>query len=242
MSRKRWLSITGILAGLALSLVLVGGTVFAATATPSTDSSSDNPMQTFLNRLAQNLGISSDKLQSALTKTEKQTVDDAVASGKLTQEQGDRLNQRIDSGQTIFGLGPGRARWAFGLGFEIGQSHLGMRMTADDLAAAIGITTDELQSEQSAGKTLSQIIDEHGKSVADVVGTLTKQVKEDLDAQVKSGKITQEQADTALQRLTERLTDAINNNALGPGDCAGPPQLNPDTTSPATPATPSVSG
>lgn len=115
MIRKRWL-IGGGLATLALATTVTAGSVFAAASPASTPPSAQTTVQTFVDRLAQNLGLSSDKVKQGLQQTEDQMVDDVVASGNMTQAQGDALKQQIDSGQ-IMPVMPG------GPGFGMGGPH-----------------------------------------------------------------------------------------------------------------------
>jgi hypothetical protein len=50
--------------------------------------------------LAQQLGVSVDQLRSATREVRNQLIDQAVAAGRITKEQGDRLKQGP-------GMGPG---------------------------------------------------------------------------------------------------------------------------------------
>lgn len=207
MPRKRWV-IGGALATLALAASLTAGTVFAAsTATPTTNSAQAT-VQTFIDRLAQNLGLSSDQVKQGLQKTQDQFVDDAVAAGKITAEQGAALKQQIASGEISlypfdFGFG-GRHRGGFGFGDAQGV-----------IASTLGLTQQQLQSELSSGKTLKQVITEQGKTVDDVVNAVVAQAKTELDQLVQSGTLTQDQETQRLNDLKQQLTDAINNNTFG---------------------------
>ena len=88
MTRKRLLILAGSMAIVAMFAVGGIATVFAAgspTSTPGTDQSGQSsPAQTFLQRLASNLGITTDKLQQGLKDTANQYVDQAAANGKIT--------------------------------------------------------------------------------------------------------------------------------------------------------------
>src|SRR5690349_9870185 len=133
-ARKLWGWIGGGVIGFALCAALLGGSAFAATGSSPTDLS-----QAFIDKLAQNLGISSADLQTKIKESGDATVDDAVTSGQLTQTQGDQLKQRIDSGQGVF---------EFGRGFGRGDCGIGISM--DSLASALGLTTADLQSKLDA--------------------------------------------------------------------------------------------
>ena len=62
----------------------------------------------------------------------------------------------------------------------------------------------------AGGKSLAQIAKDKGKSTDGLKKALHDAVKKDLDAAVGAGRITQAQADEALQRFDERADDLIN--------------------------------
>src|SRR5258708_27079075 len=94
------------------------------------------------------------------------------------------------------------------------------------LAQFFGISTTDLQTAFSSGQTLAQIAAAHGKSTADLKAFLTAQLKTRLDAAVSAGKMTSQQEQDALSRLSSRLAQTIN---------ANPP---PRPEAPATPPRP----
>jgi polyhydroxyalkanoate synthesis regulator phasin len=221
-----WGWLGGGVLGFALCAALLGGTAFAASSATSTDLG-----QAFIDKLAQNLGISSADLQTKIKESGDATVDDAVTNGQLTQEQGDRLKQRFDSGAGVFDFGR-----AFGMG-----PGCGLGMDLDTLASTLGLTTDQLQTQLRAGTSLTDIITNQGKTVDEVVTALVAAQKTTLDQAVTDGKLTQAQEDQILNDLPARLTDMIDNGHFGgrhggpwgmPGDQATP-NATPDTS--ATP-------
>ena len=208
MTRKRWF-IGGGLAVLALAAALSVGTVFAASpATPA--SGAQTAMQTFVDRLAQNLGLSSDKVTQGLQATETQTINDEVASGKLTPAQGDALKQQIASGQlTPFMFG------GHDMGMGGPRGHFGDENNV--VASTLGMTQQQLHDALSSGKTMVQVISDQGKTVADVVNAVVAQEKTELDQAATNGKITQAQETQQLDTLKTDVTNAINNNTFGQG-------------------------
>ena len=112
MFKRKWLIAA---AGATLVVALGTGGVMAQSATGNATGS------TFLDRVAQKLGIDTPKLQQAITDTRNEDVDSAVQNGDLTQKQADALKQRIQNmpgfGGRGFG-GPG------GIGREIGRAHV----------------------------------------------------------------------------------------------------------------------
>lgn len=220
--RRRWLTIVSLV--MVVGALAIGGTVAAESGSSATG---DSLRESFLSRLADNLGISRDKLDQAITTTGDQTIDEAVTNGDLTQQQGDALKQRIADGH-FFSFGNRHAR--------IGRALFGHGEGLDTIASTLGITTDELQSELQSGSTLEQIITNHGSSVDTVVQALVAQAKTDLDQAVADGKLTQSQADQLLANLPDRLTQMIQNGFPGPCGPGGNHQTNPnDATPQATP-------
>ncbi len=60
----------------------------------------------FRNTLAQKLGVSPERLTQAFRETRIDMINAAVRAGRLTQEQADRIIQRINSGQQPGPRGP----------------------------------------------------------------------------------------------------------------------------------------
>src|SRR5512141_504867 len=169
---------TKILAASAAVIVLAAGAFgaarFASAETPgATAGVPETARQQFLDRLAQNLNVSTDTLTSALKTTELQTVDDLLANGKITQAQADKLKDAISSGKDL-GLGKLLARRAeirekvmTALRREIGKSS----------AEAIGITPAELRDELTSGKSIADVAAEHNVSLDTVKSKVTDDVK-----------------------------------------------------------------
>jgi hypothetical protein len=72
------------------------------------------------------------------------------------------------------------------------------------------VTEAQLRTELENGKTLAQIAQAHGKSVAGLVDALVSDAKQRLDASVAAGRLTQKQATEMLDRLRARITARVN--------------------------------
>ncbi|MCO5177325.1 MAG: YckD family protein [Thermomicrobiales bacterium] len=202
-TRRRWLAV--VLGLMMIGALVVGGTVAAEEG--SSDSNSGLG-ESFLNRLADNLGISRDSLNDAITTAGNETVDEAVTNGDLTESQGDALKNRIENGH-FFSFGRPGAR--------IGMAVFGHGVTLDTVSDTLGMSVDDLTAELQSGSTLEEIITAHGSSVDAIVNALVEQAKSSLDTAVANGRLTQAQADNMLSALPERLTQMIE-NGFG-GDC-----------------------
>lgn len=170
----------------------------------------------FLNRLAQNLGVTPDRLRDALRQTAIQEVDAAQAAGRLTPEQAQRLKDAINQGRLPFlGLhGP-----PFGPGKGVGRIRPGVPPSLDQLAQFLGISPDQLRQELR-DKSLAEVAQAHGKTADQLKQFILDNARQRLSQAVQQGRITQQQADNALNRLQERLDDLINRKpgerGLGP--------------------------
>jgi len=132
-----------------------------------------------LAQVAQAHGKSTADLKTFLTSQLKTRLDQQVASGKLTsQQETDQLNAastRID--QQINGTFPaGGPRGPGGpKGFGGDQS---LFQTA---ATTLGMNVSDVQTELQAGKTLTQIAQEHGKTAADIKTALLNAYSTQID-------------------------------------------------------------
>lgn len=206
MKRKRLILIAGALA--LVAVLAIGGvaTVFAA---GPTNTGGTSRGQEFLNRLANNLGISTDKLQQGLKTTADQEIDNAVANGRITQDQGNKAKAKVDAGNGL------NAFTRF-FGARIHQRDLMRFGIWNDVAGELGMTPQDLSSQLKSGKTLKQIITDQNKSVDDVVNAVVAKVKQTLDTSVANGKMTQSRESSILTNLKTRLTDLINNGGPMP--------------------------
>ena len=230
MKRRWWLAAVG---GAALMVVVGAGVVMAQTPTPGAGTATS-----FLDRVAQKLGITTPKLQSAINSAANDQIDAMVKSGKLTQQQADQLKQRIAQGK-----GPGLGGPFFGrdFGHEMRGPKFGFALGAemDKLAAFIGVSTTQLKTElQASNATLATVAQAHVKSRADLKNFITNEAKTRLDQAVKDGKLTQQQETSMLSMLTSNL-DALIDGKLplwGRGDrgmMPGMPHMEPEA--PETP-------
>lgn len=218
-------------AGVAACAIAVagGGAVLAQ--------SGDEGGDSFLDRVAQKLGVQSEDLQDAIRDTRNEDIDAAVADGRLTQEQADRLKEKLDSigegdfehGSGLGPFGPGPfggplpippGDFEFhgkpfgprgdGPGFHFGFG-FGLPESIDDLASFLGISTDQLREELAAdGATLATVAEAHGKSRDELKDFIAGHIQERLDQAVADGNLTQEMADEIREKLDDGLEAMID--------------------------------
>jgi hypothetical protein len=184
----------------ALAVVGAGGAVAATQLNPREES------QAVLNDAARELGVEPDELSAALKKALSNRVDEAVEDGRLTEEEGERLKARINSGEfPLFG-GPGRHLGRFGHGFPHGPRH-----DLADAAEYLGLTRAQLRTQLNQGKTLAEVARDRDKSVNGLVDKLVEGKKARIEDAVEDGRLTRRQADEILAELEERVTELVNN-------------------------------
>jgi uncharacterized protein YidB (DUF937 family) len=199
---KIYLCALGVVAIAGVVVVATVATVAAAAPTPSPKPSGSPSTNTaacdqFLGHLASNLGKSKSQVTKAISDAIGQTLNDEVKNGTLTQQQADAIkaklsgsNQAACAGVPI-GIGrrpePGRPGFA--------------KVALADYATALGISESELKQDLQSGKTVKDIAASKGMDENAFRTKLVAAVKADLDKQVADKKITQQQEDSALQRL-----------------------------------------
>ncbi|MFZ5597790.1 MAG: DUF2680 domain-containing protein [Bacillota bacterium] len=189
--KKRY---TIILAAALVLAVAVSGAAMATTKS-SPDQDKANLFQDFLGKFAANLGVDQDKVLEALNTTKQQMLDEAVQQGKLTREQADKIAAHEDGG-----IG-----W-FGRFHDMNGKHdfIGIGRGNDNIANALGMTREELKSELQAGKTMNDILAEHGMTTEQLHQKMVELKKELLSKAVADGKLTQEQADKLIQKMEQQ--------------------------------------
>jgi hypothetical protein len=98
---------TRILGAAAAVIVLAAGAAgiagYASAQEPDGDAAGENPRaerrERFRERVAANLGITVEQLDQARQDAALQGVDEALASGRITEEQAATMRERIESGQ-----------------------------------------------------------------------------------------------------------------------------------------------
>ena len=202
---KKWML---AIAGVAAVAVIGAGAVMAQT--PGTGSG-----KTFLDRVAEKLGIDTPKLQNAIKDARTDQIDEAVKNGQLTQQQADALKQKLSQTPDGGGFGNGFGRGHMGGPFGKGGA-FGLMGAADKLAGFLGISQSQLMTElQANNATLATVAQAHGKSRDDLKSFITDTAKSTLDDAVKNGKLTQSQEDNALSTLNSNLDQLIDGKFFG---------------------------
>jgi hypothetical protein len=201
-------------AGAALAVVGAGGAVAATKLSPSDES------KAVVEDAAKQLGVDPAKLTDALKQALENRIDEAVKSGRLTEEQGEAMKQRIETDD--FPLFPGPALGHRGFGHHAALRDL------DTAAAYLGVEEEALRDRLRDGETLADVAKAEGKSVDGLVTAIVAATTKRLDEAVTAGRLTKAQRDEIAADLKERTTAIVNGDfpALkgrgGPGFGPGP--------------------
>ncbi len=202
----RWKKKTAVIGAVVAAIAISAGVAVAGGALGS-----DKEREAFLSEAAKRLDVTPAQLEAALQGAYAARIDAAVAAGKITKEQGEALKKRAKDGV----LSPFGGR---GFGGDRGHG-LGKHFNMGPSAAAtyLGLTGAELRTQLMSGKSLAEIAKAQGKTVAGLEAAMTADTKKKLDDAVKSGRLTQAQADEVLKRMNERLDDIVNGKGFKGG-------------------------
>jgi hypothetical protein len=193
----------------ALAVAGGGGAAIAAS-----QGSSASP-EAFFDSLAEHLGISTEELEDATKAAATDQVDAALEEGRITEEEAERLKERIQEGDApfLFGLpvfgGPQLHRGAA----------LGMKFEA--AAEYLGLTNAELRERLEDGQSLAEIARAEDKAVDGLKQALLDDAEQKLNEAVEDGDLTRRRANEMLERLRERIDDVVERGFEG----FGPPIL-----------------
>ena len=207
---KRLLIALAALAAIGLGAVVIGGA-----GTSAQEGEDGGLVGTFIGKLADKLGVSEDELKTAIKDTRIEMIDEAVDSGKLTQEQADKLKERIEAGDLGFGFGP-----RFGEGrFGHGLCKRAVGGVLDASAGVLDMSVEDLKAQLKDGKSLAEVAEAQGMNVDDFKAALSDAVKAKLDQAVADEKLTQEQADRLFQGFEENIDRIVNATPGEYGPC-----------------------
>jgi DNA-directed RNA polymerase specialized sigma subunit len=156
----------------------------------------------------------------ALVAEHENRITEAVADGRLTQEEAeeartalaDRVNAMVNgehpTGFKSFGMD--RFHRCDGYGFK---NNFGL----DQIAEELDLSVDELRERLAGGSTLAEIADDQSVSAETLVDTLLADLDEKLDALVADERLTQERADEVREGSAAMIESMINGEMPGFG-------------------------
>lgn len=166
----------------------------------------------------------------------KQTLDELVAKGTITQAQEDAILEALKAK-----IGDHRGKRGPGFGFP------DIRDMADTVAGAIGIDVETLKTELEGGKSIADVAQAHGVDPQVVIDAIVAKIDAKIDEAVAAGKIPADRAAQIKQQVPEHVAKMVNGHFKGkgpwgpPGGPIGPPVSPPgdpsDPTDPTPPTT-----
>jgi polyhydroxyalkanoate synthesis regulator phasin len=237
MNSRRKLAVAGGAGALVLVVASLGAVgAFAAAADVF---SPNDESKAVIEDAAAQLGVEPSELSDALRQALENRIDEAVDEGRLTEEQAERLKDRLEANEYPLLVGPGEfRRHDFGFGFR-GFGHPGSVTgnfgILDAAAAYLGMTEAELR-EELRDKTLAEIAKEKGKTAAGLVDELVATQTKRIDDAVDDGRLTDEQAARLEDGLEARMQALVDGefrrprawgHRFWPGSWAprGPPEM-----------------
>jgi polyhydroxyalkanoate synthesis regulator phasin len=211
--RKTWM--LGLAGGVLLLVGVLAGTIFGdslrALAAGTTPTATPKPTRAdycklYEDTLAHDLGVSTDKLESANKDAAQKVLDQMAADGRITAAEKARLESKLQqyAAKPCAFVALGASRQA--LRGKIGQALAGSRSAIESaVAAKLHISPDTLESDLAAGQTIPQIAQARKVQPADVNSAYLGAVKAQLDQVVSGGKITQDQANQIYQKVQQAV-------------------------------------
>jgi hypothetical protein len=209
---------TTVLVAVAAVGIFLAGTLVGFPSASAQDSGGATPpagrhdkREQLLDRVAGNLGIEVTVLEQAIKDAKLSLVDEALADGRISEEQAEAARERINSGE---GAGFGRLTERHHKRHDRAMKVRGA--VIEQAAAALGIAADELKDELRSGKSIADVAAERGVTLDDVKSQILDAAKTKLDGAVAEGRIDQAHADQALQRLSDGLDELLNRTREAP--------------------------
>jgi hypothetical protein len=195
-----------VVAASALSLVVGAGGAIAASKSSATRGDG------FLARVADHLGISTQKLEDATKAAAIDQVDADLKAGRITEAQADAMKAQIEKGGLPLFFGGPHRFGDFGQHMRVGpHDHL------SSAAGYLGLTVPQLLKKLMNGQSLADVAKAQHKSVDGLEQAILDGAKKDFDQAVKDGYLTKAQAKEELSELESRLDDIVNGTFPGPG-------------------------
>ena len=192
-----------LVAASALSLVVGAGGAIAASKGPAAGENS------FLARVADHLGISTEKLEDATKAAAIDQVEADLKAGRITKAEADELKARIRQGGVPFFFGrPHRFGGPGGFhGSRLHHAPFGHLSAAADY---LGLSVPALLEQLTSGKSLADVAKAENKSVDGLKKAMVADAKKRLDQAVEAGMLTEAQAKEKLDAIESRIDDVVN--------------------------------
>jgi hypothetical protein len=188
----------------ALALAVGAGGAIAASKSSATGENS------FLARVADHLGISTEKLEDATKAAAIDQVEADLKAGRITEAEADELKARIREGEAPFLFGKPHFRFDGPEGYDGPRLHVAPFGHLSAAADYLGLSVPELLEKLTSGKSLADVAKAQDKSVDGLKKAMVADAKKRLDEAVEEGMLTEAQAKEKLSAIESRIDDIVN--------------------------------
>jgi polyhydroxyalkanoate synthesis regulator phasin len=198
--------VKGLLLIIAGAFVLAAG-VLVVNGARAQEGDGERRGERFIAETAERLGVAPEELTTAMTEAQVEIIDEAVAEGRLTEEQAAKLKERIEE------YGP---LSVIARGHRAGKALChGARLVTGAAAEVLGKEPADVAEAVRSGESLAQQAAAQGMSVEEFNAALLDAIKSTLQAKVDEGKLTQEQADRIFAGIEEHIDRIVNIEGQG---------------------------
>jgi len=170
--------------------------------------------------IATSQGKTAAEAQTLLTTAYSQSIDQALADGKITQAQADSLKAAPVPDIANAGM---RGRGPGGMHGDADGSFVVHTYLEEAFARALGMTIADFDTQEAADKSWSEIAVAQGKTAAAAQTLLESAYSQSIDQALADGKITQAQADSLKAAAAPTLANVgvPGHGQPGPGGRGG---------------------
>jgi hypothetical protein len=201
---KRWMKFSIAIAAVVV-LMASGAFALVASAQTPTPPAGQKPGDVFWTTLAARLNASQDALKSAVRDAAKAVVAESVKAGKLTQQQADRLDERIDKLPLDKPPFPALPQRLAALQQKARSATL--KVMLDSAANTLAMSRGDLLAELRDGMTLGEVAQQKGVALDQLKAAMLSVPTARIDEAVKNGtlRVTQDKANELKARLEQQV-------------------------------------
>jgi uncharacterized protein (DUF433 family) len=155
-------------------------------------------------------GVDPQAVIDALVAQANERIDAAVAAGELTDEQAAHAKEKLAAAIAKRVNEGGPRHDGQPAGERKHRRQQARRAAGKTTADVIGISAAELAQELKSGKTIAEVAAAHGVDPQTVIDALAAKANEKIDTALSNGKISEERAARAKERLQSAITRRVN--------------------------------
>lgn len=166
----------------------------------------NQPNTSVLEKVANALGVDPNKLRETIKQARQEHVNELLNNGQITEQQANRIRERINKDDENLGLGLGigpninreNKKWQISRGRERNEAIL------NDIASFLGISVEDLKNELKE-KNIEEITREYNKDYTQLKNYLCSKEKERIDKLSQEGRLNSQQAENMKSRCETKI-------------------------------------